>query len=43
MTFDLTSNSPSAREYKAIWNENLAVYQKSLRAFVNTGRAVAQR
>ena len=31
MTFDVTSNSP--REYKAIWKENLAVYQKSLRAF----------
>ena len=37
MTFDLTTNSPCVSQgNKAIWNENLAVYQKSLRAFFHT-------
>ena len=36
MTFDAMSNSPShsQTEYEEIWNENLAIYQKSLKAFL---------
>ena len=36
MTFDAMSNSPShsQREYKEIWSENLVIYQKSLKAFL---------
>ena len=35
MTFDAMSNSPSfTTEYKEIWKENLVIYQKSLKAFL---------
>ena len=39
MTFDVRSDSPfvSQVNYKAIWKENLAIYQKSLEVFFHQG------
>ena len=36
MTFDAMSNSPSHSQIntRKIWNENLVIYQKSLKAFL---------